>query len=209
MNKWRFVAVYVAIALTGAFLLMRSDLSVPSGRPLNDLPLAHNGWRVVSQASFSEKVLDLLKPTDYLSRKYAGRGGEVVELYVGYHNGGRESGEIHSPKQCLPGGGWFKLKEDETSVSSGGRDIRFVKAVYQKGDAREGFLYGYQVKGEPLSSEYSLKFAQVFNSIFHGRRDSAFIRVSVPVDMEEERAFSAGIDFIKDFYPAIEETLPR
>jgi len=209
MNKWRFVAVYVAIALTGAFLLMRSDLSVPSGRPLNDLPLAHNGWRVVSQASFSEKVLDLLKPTDYLSRKYAGRGGEVVELYVGYHNGGRESGEIHSPKQCLPGGGWFKLKEDETSVSSGGRDIRFVKAVYQKGDAREGFLYWYQVKGEPLSSEYSLKFAQVFNSIFHGRRDSAFIRVSVPVDMEEERAFSAGIDFIKDFYPAIEETLPR
>ena len=209
MNKWRFVAVYVAIALTGAFLLMRSDLSVPSGRPLNDLPLAHNGWRVVSQASFSEKVLDLLKPTDYLARKYAGRGGEVVELYVGYHNGGRESGEIHSPKQCLPGGGWFKLKEDETSVSSGGRDIRFVKAVYQKGDAREGFLYWYQVKGEPLSSEYSLKFAQVFNSIFHGRRDSAFIRVSVPVDMEEERAFSAGIDFIKDFYPAIEETLPR
>src|SRR3989304_6337003 len=209
MNKWRFVAVYVAIALTGAFLLTRSDLSVPSGRPLNDLPLAHNGWRVVSQASFSEKGRDRLKPTDYLSRKYAGRGGEVVELYVGYHNGGRESGEIHSPKQCLPGGGWFKLKEDETSVSSGGRDIRFVKAVYQKGDAREGFLYWYQVKGEPLSSEYSLKFAQVFNSIFHGRRDSAFIRVSVPVDMEEERAFSAGIDFIKDFYPAIEETLPR
>src|SRR3972149_6331040 len=170
MNKWRFVAVYVAIALTGAFLLMRSALSAPSG---------------------------------------GAPGGEVVELYVGYHNGGRESGEIHSPKQCLPGGGWFKLKEDETSVSSGGRDIRFVKAVYQKGDAREGFLYWYQVKGEPLSSEYSLKFAQVFNSIFHGRRDSAFIRVSVPVDMEEERAFSAGIDFIKDFYPAIEETLPR
>jgi hypothetical protein len=60
-----------------------------------------------------------------------------------------------------------------------------------------------------IANEYVLKFAEVMNSIFHNRRDSAFIRISVPFEEDEDKAFAVGSRFIRDFYPHIELVLPK
>ncbi len=208
--KPRFIIIYVILAVAAAFMFSLSDLKAPAAKPLSDFPISRGGWKMASQTSFSAGVLELLKPTDYISRSYVDREGRKVDLYIGFHSGARESGQIHSPKQCLPGGGWFKVREERASVDAGGKKVKLVNAVYQKGDSRECFIYWYQVKGRPLSDEYSLKLNQVFNSVLFRRRDAAFIRVSLPVDDDDNsRAFSTGRDFVDAFYPAIEEFLPR
>ena len=91
----------------------------------------------------------------------------------------------------------------------GNKKLDLVKAVYQWGTRKELFLYWFQVGGKSLSDIYSLKIEEIINSILYRRKDSAFIRIAVPFDVNEEEAFSTGIKFVKEFYPAIEEFLPK
>ncbi|MEW5744169.1 MAG: exosortase C-terminal domain/associated protein EpsI [Nitrospirota bacterium] len=209
IKKTRFMAVFALLILTVLFVNLHADISVPMNKSFGEFPVSHREWRMLSQTSFSEAVLRVLKPTDYLFRRYADGSDTPVYLYIGYHGGGKNSGGIHSPKHCMPGAGWYEALEEKISVDVGGRRMQLVKTVYQKGDEKELFLYWYQVKGRALSDEYSLKAYEIINSMLYRRRDSAFIRISVPITGDEQRSFEAGVKFIKDFYPVITEYLPH
>ncbi|MEW5746763.1 MAG: exosortase C-terminal domain/associated protein EpsI [Nitrospirota bacterium] len=208
--RWRFILVFALLAGTTLFLHLHEDVAVPINRPFAELPRHHREWRMVSQSSFSTNVLKVLKPTDYIYRVYVNGDGVPVHIYVGYHSGGKESGGIHSPKHCMPGSGWYQAAEERVAVDLGGQSrVRLVKAVYQKGGDSELFLYWFQVKDRALSDEYSLKLYEIVNSMLYSRRESAFIRVSVPFNADRESAYAAGVAFIRDFYPLIMEFLPR
>lgn len=163
---------------------------------------------MISQSRFDEEVLNVLKPTDYLSRRYEGKEGAGIGLYIGYHDGGPGSGEIHSPKHCLPGSGWQQLSTSPIFLSEPQCRINLVKAVYQKGDSKELLFYWFQVHEMTLSNEYALKLAEVVNALLYGRRDAAFIRVTVPFETDEDQAVRRGIGFIRDIYPLIRSFLP-
>ncbi|MEW6215901.1 MAG: exosortase C-terminal domain/associated protein EpsI [Nitrospirota bacterium] len=205
----RFIIVYLLIIITGLYINLHSDIAVPINRPFSEFPINNQDWRMISQSVFSERELKILKPTDYIYRDYLCPDDSHVQIYIGYHDGGKDGGGIHSPKHCLPGSGWYRILEKEISIDAGGKRVDLMKAVYQKGEEKTLFLYWYQVKGRSLSDEYSLKLSEILNSIFYRRRDSAFIRVSMPFEADEEKAFSVGVKFIKDFYPIIQEFLPK
>lgn len=201
--------VYVLLGLAGLFINLHSDIAVPMNKPFAEFPVSKGDWNMISNFKMDEASLKVLKAADYIHRRYTDAGGNTVTLYMGYHSGGKGSGGIHSPKHCLPGSGWFEASEKKMKVDAGAGEINLVKAVYQKGDSKELFLYWYEVKGKSLSDEYSLKIAEIMGSVVHRRRDSAFIRVSVPFETDEEQAFAAGKKFIKDFYPLIRDFLPK
>jgi EpsI family protein len=158
---------------------------------------------------FSENILNVLKPTDYLYREYKDAGGKTVGLYVGYHSGGKESGGIHSPKHCLPGSGWYEMSSRRGVLKIPGGTINLVRAIYQKGESRELFIYWFQVRDHSISDEYSLKMAEIMNSVLYRRRDESFIRVSVPIGLDIGQATDIGEQFIRDFEPVFREYLPR
>lgn len=204
IKNTRFLIVCLLLILAGLYINLHSDVEVPLNRPFKEFPMEHKGWHMVSESQFSDEVLNVLKTTDYMLRKYIGSDKMPVYLYVGYHDGGKDSGEIHSPKNCLPGSGWFKLTEDKMNID----DIKLIKAIYQKGKDKELFLYWFNVRGKTLTNEFVLKYAEIKNSMFYRRKDASFIRVSVPFESDENKAFSIGKIFIKDFNPIIEEFLP-
>lgn len=204
----RFISVYILLIAVGLYTNFHADALVPMNRSFAEFPVAHRQWRMVSQDTFSEGILATLKPTDYLSRVYAGPGGKTVQLYIGYHGGGKDGGEIHSPNHCLPGSGWYKLSSRPETLAVAGKQVHFIQSVFMKGEQKELFLYWFQIKDRSITSEYSLKLAQIANSILQSRRDATFIRISVPCEMDEKRAFSAGEAFIRDFYPVIRGFLP-
>jgi EpsI family protein len=205
----RFVIVFILLAGAGLYINLHADITVPMNKPFSQFPLAIKEWKMVSQAEFSATVLDVLKPTDYLYRTYAGGDGRQAQLYIGYHGGGKGGGEIHSPKHCLPGSGWYEATTRKTSLDVGGRTIDLVETVYQKGDSKELFLYWFQVKERSITNEYSLKLSEIVNSMLYRRRDASFVRISVPVVQGElEQATTTGEKFVRDVYPAIREFLP-
>jgi exosortase D (VPLPA-CTERM-specific) len=208
ISTGRFVAAGLLIAAAGFFTLFRADLPVPLKQNLNSFPAAVNQWRMLSQETFDRQTLDVLRPTEYISRSYAAPDGPRVQLYIGYHGGGRDGGEIHSPNHCLPGSGWHKVSSVRSVIDTGAGRINLVKSAYTRGDRTDLFYYWFQVRGRTFSNEYGLKLAELSNSLLHQRRDAAFIRISVPVGADAARSEAAAEQFIKDWHPVINGYLP-
>ena len=209
IKPWRFYLLFVLLGLAAFYVYTRSEADVPINQPLDQFPQKMADWSMTGQARFDERVLAVLLPTDYLSRFYVNSVGNKLSLYIGFHNGGPDSGPIHSPKHCLPGSGWNRLKQQRRLVNVGGVDIPYVSAIYQKDSEKQLFLYWFQVRDRIVTNEYALKLAMIKNSVLSNRRDSAFIRLSVVVTDGEEKATRIGEQFIRDFFPAIRESLPR
>ena len=209
MKRMRFYFVYIALAFTALFVAFHEDVYEPVFKPLAEIPQHLTGWSMIDETRFSAAVLEQLRPTDYLYRVYSGDDHRAVSLYLGYHGGGPKSGSIHSPKHCLPGSGWHIISENVKTIIVGDKDVPVVESVYQKDGQRELFLYWFQVKGKPLTNEYVLKMAEITNSILHNRRDSAFIRISVPHREGDVGALKLGEKFLEDFYPHIKAVLPQ
>jgi EpsI family protein len=204
----RFIVVYVLLGITALYIFTHSDISVPINRPFSEFPAQVGGWSMTAHQEFSADVLNVLKPADYLARQYAAPDGRQVSLYLGYHSGGKDSGGIHSPKHCLPGSGWYEVSTEKSVADAGGTKINLVRAVYQKGESREMFLYWFQVRDKSLDDEYRLKLAEIMNSVTGRRRDSTFVRISVPYETDQAKAEALGRQFIRDFQPVIREFLP-
>jgi EpsI family protein len=204
----RFMIVYALFAAAALVITFHRDTVVPINRPFSEFPERVQSWQMSKQSEFSANVLNVLKATDYLSRQYCDAGGKTVGLYIGYHGGGKDSGGIHSPKHCLPGSGWYEVSTRRGVLEIPGGTINLVRAVYQKGESRELFLYWFQVQDRSISDEYSLKMAEIMNSALYRRRDATFIRVSVPVDSDIDQAVKKGEQFIRDFEPQFREFLP-
>jgi EpsI family protein len=209
IHSWRFIVVYLLLAGAGAYVTFHKDLMVPTNTPLREFPTVNGEWRQSSRGTFSSDILGVLKPTDYLSAQYVNPRGDKVDLYIGYHGGGKGSGEIHSPKHCLPGGGWHKVSEQIVPITIEGTPRTVVQAVYQKGGEKELFIYWFRVKGdENITSEVGLKLAQIRSSMLSRRRDATFIRISAPVGGDETGKQAAIVKFIQDFYPLFQKFLP-
>ncbi|PLX88956.1 MAG: EpsI family protein [Desulfuromonas sp.] len=181
----------------------------PLDQPLNSLPKAFSGWTANRDTRFDAAIVATLRPTDYLARSYRDAQGQRVSLYVGYHDGGPDSGPVHSPKHCLPGSGWNELQRDLVTVKTADGPMPLVQALYQNGPQREIFLYWYLSRGEVITDEYALKLREVVGAFLHGRRDTAFIRVAVPVFDDPGQAGQIARGFVGDIAPLLGLLLPN
>jgi len=206
--QWRYLAVYLLLALAALFIQTHTTHAVPVAQPLTGIPTYLGEWKMVRQAEFSPRVLANLRPTDYLYREYVDPDGHSLSLYIGYHDGGPESGPIHSPKHCLPGGGWHALGEATHQLTIDGQSLDVVQSLYAKGDSQELFVYWYQVKGEILTNEYALKLAEIRNAMLHQRKDSAFIRISIPNAANIADPAGMAESFVAEVFPHIKAALP-
>lgn len=203
-----FLASLLIIA-AGLVVHLHETEAVELITPLAELPEVKGDWRMTRDHEFSAEILNKLRPTDYLSRSYVGEQGRRIALYIGYHNGGPQSGEIHSPKHCLPGGGWHELSSNVTRLETpNGEKLKMVKAVYAKNRRQVTFFYWFQVMDSPVTSEYNLKLRQIVNQLIHGRKDAAFIRIST-LGADEADEEETVRSFLNAYYQPIIDILPR
>lgn len=204
----QFIIAAVMIMITAGFIYTHRETTVPTNRPFASFPATIGTWQMAHEYGMSDAVLDKLRPTDFLSRTYRNAAGQTLTLYVGYHGGGDGGGELHSPKHCLPGSGWFELTTTKQAILVGATNIKAVRSIYQKGEAKEIFLYWFQVRSASLDNEYALKLAQISNSFLAKRRDAAFVRISVPVTTDDAAATSQAEQFVRELWPILQEYLP-
>ena len=96
-------------------------------------------------------VLQVLKVDDYLWRQYGGTYGPPLGLYIGYYQSMRQGATYHSPKNCLPGSGWYFVEMGRIplqATDSRGQPVEINKFVIQKGLDKQLVLYWYQDRGE-------------------------------------------------------------
>ncbi len=204
----RLVVVALVLGVFGWYVQGHSfHERMPLQAPLHEFPRQMDGWQGRDHF-FSEGILDQLRVSDYIMRVYR-HDDRGISLYLGYYETQGEGAQIHSPRHCLPGGGWFRESEQVRTIDAGGHDINVVQAVYRKDDSREVFVYWYQMKNATITNDYMLKVQMILNSLKYGRNDAAFVRLSAPVKDSVEEAVTRIEDFMADFVPHLDRFLPE
>jgi len=206
--RWRFYLLAGIILAAAGFIHLREAVAVPQARAFSEFPQIYKGWRSLGDQTFDAGVIKLLRPTAYLSRTYVHPEYGAVQLYVGYHDGGPQSGPIHSPRHCLPGSGWEEYARSNLTLNVDGGELDAAGALFGKDKEKIYMLYWFQLQEKHYRSEYSFKAASILNALLRNRSDQAFIRITVPAVSDPAHAREAAERFTRDFFPIIKEFLP-
>ena len=201
-------AVLLASALFMQYATHSED--VPPSKPLSDFPLRIDAW-TGRTARFDDDVYRVLGVDDSILATYRNPRGEMVQLYVGFYESQREGDLIHSPKNCMPGGGWniVHTSLEPLSVPSRDEPVEVIKLILQKGDQRQVVLYWFQSRGRFIASEYFQKIYLVIDSITRHRTDGSFVRLIAPMHPGGEEATLETLKgFATRLVPILNEHLP-
>lgn len=194
-------------------LANRGEL-IPEREPLSRFPLALSGWSGKDQ--FIDQVyLDTLKTDDYLLAQFTHAEHRApVELWVAYYATQRKGRSVHSPKACLPGGGW-QVERIETrevpDMGPEGTGAKVNRALIAKGDARQLVYYWFVERGEVQTNEYLVKWDIFWDALTRNRTDGALVRVTtyVPDVALVDEADARIREFIRTIDPQLAYYLPQ
>jgi exosortase D (VPLPA-CTERM-specific) len=178
-------ATLLLALVASAFIANRTELK-PDRTPLSGFPLVLGEW-TGREGEISRLELDELKLTDYIIATFVRPGVPApVELYVAYYDSQRKGRSIHSPKACLPGGGWVIDEFGQVPVPGAGPDEgpgRLVvnRSLISLGDQRMLVYYWFQGRGRVITNEYLAKWYIFWDSMTRNRTDGALIRVMTMV----------------------------
>lgn len=206
------VCMLAASAITGN-LQNREEL-IPQRPALNTFPLRVSDWRGQEQA-METVYLDKLKLDDYLMANYVRSSEQVgVDLYVAYYESQRKGASVHSPKACLPGGGWEIVDFDQHTVGNVGpvgEDLKVNRVVVELGDLRQLVYYWFQQRDRDLTNEYMVKWYIFWDALTRNRTDGALIRLvtMVPESEDLSQADARLQSFLRDIDPTLSYFVPR
>lgn len=171
-------------------LLVQDEFPQPVRQSLLEFPLRLDAWEGVS-APIERQYLDALQLDDYLLADYTATGQPTVNVYVAYYLSPKKGRSSHSPKQCIPGGGWeitsfAPVEMDRVVGGAPGREINRV--VIQKGGQKQIVYYWFKQRDRWITSEYLVKFFLFWDSLTRHRADGALIRLTSSVHAGESEA---------------------
>lgn len=201
-------ALLTVMLLLAVFIAHNKPVVIePEHKSLSGFPRVMGQWRTTGDTMFDVPTMKVLRPTDYLMRTYSAPGGQQLSLYVGYHNGGKASGPIHSPRNCLPGTGWYLAEDKEMTIMAGGKNLRLIRARFAKGGQNLTCYYWYQVRGRNITTDMGLKLSVLTGMLLERRKDASFIRIDL-LESKTGNNEEFVMDFLQNAYPLLSEYLP-
>ena len=209
----RFFLAAALLVACGIFLEVRS--AGEDSRPrlaLKNFPIQIQGWEG-STIPIAADVRAVLGPGDFLERLYHhSDGGAPVDLFLAYFPSQRSGDTVHSPKNCLPGGGWTPIAASHMSMKApDGKPFTVNRYLIAKGLDRMLVLYWFEEQGRPVASEYWAKAYLVADAIRENRTDGALIRVATPLAPEESPTSGEkrAVRFAENVLPLLPAYIPR
>jgi exosortase D (VPLPA-CTERM-specific) len=176
------VAVLV-LAAAGALSLPERAESIPQRTSFGEYANTIDGWTGRREA-IEGVYLDALMLDDYYLADFT-RGTEPpINFYIAWYNSQRAGHSTHSPRSCLPGGGW-QIKSLTQRTLPGVRAVREAlrvnRALIQLGAQRQLVYYWFQQRGRVMTNEYLVKWYLFWDSLTRNRTDGALVRLVVPL----------------------------
>ncbi|MEZ5363176.1 MAG: EpsI family protein [Bryobacterales bacterium] len=206
MLTFRTSATAALLALT-LFAVYSAGEREPQNlvEPLATIPEDIDGWKTIASSRLDAETENVLSASDYLYRTYE-KDGQQADFFVAYYAMQRAGEAMHSPRNCLPGGGWEIWKYDTIGIPVEGREVQINRYWIQKGQSRLLVLYWYQNPDRIIANEYSAKAFLVWDAVRTGNTSGAIVRVSVPDFPEAEKA---GRELAAEMIPLVDKVLPR
>jgi EpsI family protein len=187
-----------------------SGEAVPIRKSLDLFPVELGGWEARQDTVLEPEVINILKVNDYLMRRYVHDSGQSLWLYIGYWATQRKGAEVHSPRNCLPGGGWEPVEATRITIDlpPPHPPIRVNRYVIQKDRTLQVVLYWYQTHGKAIAGEVDAKIEMVRGAITRNRTDGALVRVSSVVAGSPADTTERLVEYVQSAYPLLYEFLP-
>jgi exosortase D (VPLPA-CTERM-specific) len=206
------VVAILAIAAVGQW--GRAPVDTPPPRAsLISFPDKIGDW-VGHRSGMDEASLDVLQLSDYVLSNYVAPGGEVISVYVAYYDSQRTGTSVHSPRSCLPGGGWVMRdfrQVDLPGLAVNGQPLRVNRTLIELGQERQLVYYWFQQRGRIITSEFAVKWYLLLDGIVQHRTDGALIRFVTPLALGEsaENADRRLLAMTRAVVPMLPEYVPN
>jgi len=213
IGKGRVFLIFMLFAVTYYVLQSTSEVTaVPITKNLSTFPHTILDYHLSNSFQSSTEILEMLGVDDYIQYNYVDKTQFRINLYAGFYGAVGVSGSYHSPKNCLPGGGWGieNVKRVVLQAGIGGKKKSTVsEMLIRHGEEYQVVLYWYQNRGRIIASEYMEKIFLVFDAVVKGRRDGTFVRImAVDVDGDLEATEKRVYEFAENVMPLLESYLP-
>jgi len=211
LNKG-LVGALLVVAITSVLTLVlgqREDV-VLERKSFAQFPTEIGEWSG-RKDSIDSASLDLLKLDDYILSDYKSDDEDTVNFYVAYYDKQETGGAAHSPKTCLPGGGWRILSHTEIMLEGTSITSPINRFVIGQGEYKQVVYYWFQERGQIIASEYAVKWHMLLDSIKSNRTDGALVRLTSILKPHEdiEKADSRLLAFAKNVTPLLDEYIPE
>jgi len=207
----KLLVAMASLAATWIVLLSFSHgEAVALRKSLSAFPETVGEWQGKERSTIGERELRELKLNDYLVRRFENPARASLWLYVGYWETQKRGAQIHSPKHCLPGGGWEPLTATRIPLTVAGRStpLEVNRFVLQREAAQMVAVYWYESQGMATPSEFEAKWFLVRNSLLHRRSDGALVRLTALVPHSAAETEARLLQFAATMYPSLREFLP-
>lgn len=177
---------FCLVLLTGtvflSYHLQGSVEKTPERKSFLEFPMHVADWQGRTM-TLERQYVDVLRFDDYLLADFAGPMNGPVNLYAAYYRSQKKGQSAHSPRTCLPGGGWEMSSMTQVPVETGtnGRAFYANRVLIQKGDDRQVVLYWFKQRERLLTNEYMVKAWLFWDALTKQRSDGAMIRLVSPL----------------------------
>ena len=194
------------------YFIPRPAAMFPARTTFSQFPLTLGGW-VGHRDTLDGIFSDALKLDDYLLADYANGVDPPVNVYMTYYDSQLKGEAFHSPRWCLPGGGWQLRDFDQRTLSNikiDGRTLRVNRSIMELGNQRQVVYYWFQQRGRIITNEFAVKWYLFWDAITRHRTDGGMVRliVVVPPGATEGAADRELTDLAAHLAPVLMPHLP-
>ena len=186
---------------------------IPERRVFAEFPLKIADWKGAT-GTLEENILESLKTEDYIISDYVNENGRMVNFYVAYYADQAAGSAAHSPRACIPGGGWL-IKELTVKTLDGvkfeGKPLKVNRLLIKKGDYTQVVYYWFQQRGRDITNEWLVKWFLFWDAMTRNRTDGALVRLTAFVNPGEDEAVADArlVEFAKVVNPYLSDYIPE
>lgn len=202
------LGILVAVLVASTQIDKKQEI-IPDRPIFAEFPAQIGKWK--GKRDQLERIyIDELKFDDYIMSDYTDGSGMPINFYVAYYGSQATGQSSHSPKNCLPGGGW-QIKSSSTRKIPGvmvdGIPLVVNRYLIRKEEATQLVYYWFQGRGRITTNEYFVKWYLFWDALTKQRTDGALVRLTVYVPPGEDVALADAR--LQSFAEEIERVLPQ
>ncbi len=207
-----FILILTAV---GAGVLDKRAEVIPQRADFSDFSMSVGEWNG-KKDTIGQIYLDALKLDDYIITNYVKSDdvSTVINFYVAYYASQRAGESAHSPRSCIPGGGW-RIKNlsqyNIDGITMGGKPLAVNRLVIKKGEYTQLVYYWFQQRGRNVTSEYLVKWFLFLDALTRNRTDGSLVRLTtfIKPDEELEKGDRRLSNFAKEIFPHLKDYIPE
>ncbi|MEW8028002.1 MAG: VPLPA-CTERM-specific exosortase XrtD [Candidatus Thiodiazotropha sp.] len=208
-------AVLVSIVLIAVSSLYVGTLQqiLPERQAFSSFPMQVGNWKG-DKDRLEGIYLKSLKLDDYFIGDYADSLGSRINFYIAYYASQQAGSAAHSPRSCIPGGGWEIERVTTVGVPGlqvNGETLKVNRLVIKRGEIKQLVYYWFQQRGRVITNEWLVKWYLFLDGLAMHRTDGALVRLTTSIGMDE--VWTDGDERLKGFarkvVPLLDEYIPN